>query len=180
MQFIGLTLHLGGRLWQQYVVDAFTAVEQYRLDWISKNQTTIRSDLYSNIRDAVRKGDHDPSHVGKTIILPASFTGSQRYMSQHFKDALALCRAIGHPTLFLTMTCNTKWPEIKEMMKHKPGVDVCDAPDVTSRVFKLKIDQLMHLIKKENYFGKCIGGIYKLKQRYSCTVGGSTVMYDFC
>ncbi|XP_074336448.1 uncharacterized protein LOC141673594 [Apium graveolens] len=49
----GLTPHLGGRLWQQYVVDAFTAIEQYRLDWIRNHQTTIRSDLYHNIRDAM-------------------------------------------------------------------------------------------------------------------------------
>lgn len=92
-------------------------------------------------------------------MLIASFTGSRRYMSQHFKDALALYRAIGHPSLFLTMTCKTKWPEIQEMMKSLPGVDVCDVPDVVARVFKLKLDQFMVLIKKENYFEKCIGGI---------------------
>lgn len=114
--------------------------------------------MYSSIRDAIRKGDHNPSQVGKVVILPASFTGSQRYMSPHFKDALALCRAIGHPSLFLTMTCNTKWPEIHEMMKIMLGVDVCNAPDVISHVFKLKLDQLIELIKKKSYFGKCIGG----------------------
>ncbi|XP_074368364.1 uncharacterized protein LOC141708569 [Apium graveolens] len=43
------------------------------------------------------------------------------------------------------------------MMKHLPGSDVCNAPDVVSRVFKLKLEQLMDLIKKKNYFGKCIG-----------------------
>lgn len=145
-----MTPHLCGRLWQQYVVDAFYAIEQYRLDWISTYQTTIWSGLYNFIRDAVRKCDHNPSYVGKAIILPASFTGSQRYMSQHFKDALALCRVIGHPSLFLTMTCNTKWPEIQQMMKSLPGVGVYDAPDVVSRVFKLKLDQLMELIKKKN------------------------------
>ncbi|WOH08400.1 hypothetical protein DCAR_0727840 [Daucus carota subsp. sativus] len=78
-------------------------------------------------------------------------------MSQYFKDALALCRSIGHPSLFLTMTCNTKWPEITDMMKHLPGVKASDAPDVIARVFKLKLDQLIELIKKKNYFGRCIG-----------------------
>lgn len=144
-------------MWQQYVVDAFTAMEQYRLDWISLNQTTIRSDLYTSVRDAVRMGDNDPSHVGKCVILPASFTGCKHYMSQYFKDSLALCRSIGHPTLFLTMTTNTKWPEITEMMKHLPGVAVSDAPDVTTRVFKLKLDQLIDLIRKKHFFGRCIG-----------------------
>ncbi|XP_074377532.1 uncharacterized protein LOC141719046 [Apium graveolens] len=51
----GLTPHLSGRLWQQYIVDAFTAFEQYRLEWIKRNQKTIRSDLYNSIRDSLRK-----------------------------------------------------------------------------------------------------------------------------
>ncbi|XP_074347204.1 uncharacterized protein LOC141686038 [Apium graveolens] len=121
----GLTPYLGGRLWQQYVVDAFTAIEQYRLDWIRDHQTTIRSDLYHNIRDAIQKGDRNPSNIG-------------------------------HPSLFLTMTTNTKCPEIWRMLKHMPGVDVADAPDVVARVFKMKVDQLMDMIKKKNCFGRCI------------------------
>ncbi|XP_074361920.1 uncharacterized protein LOC141702133 [Apium graveolens] len=129
----GLTSHLGGRLWQQYVVDAFTAIEQYRLDWIRDHQTTIRSDLYHNIRDAMQKGDRNPSNIDKAIILPTSFTGCKCYMTQYFKDSLAICRTLGHPSLFLTMTTNTKWPEIQRMLKHMPGVDVADAPDVVAR-----------------------------------------------
>ncbi|XP_074341801.1 uncharacterized protein LOC141679192 [Apium graveolens] len=153
----GLTPHLGGRLWQQYVVDAFTAIEQYKLDWIRDHQTTIRSDLYHNIRDAIQKGDRNPSNIGKAIILPASFTGSKRYMTKYFKDSLVICRTLGHPSLFLTMTTNIKWPKIQHMLKHMPGFDVADAPDVLARVFKMKVDQLMDMIKKKNYFGRCIG-----------------------
>lgn len=116
IEFAGSTPHFGGRLWQQYVVDAFTAMVQYILDWISRNKKSICSDLYTSVRDSVRRGDNDPSHVWKCVILPASLTGYQRYMSQYFKDSLALSRSIGNPTLFLTMNCNSKWPEIKEMM----------------------------------------------------------------
>ncbi|XP_074322869.1 uncharacterized protein LOC141659841 [Apium graveolens] len=159
----GLGPHLAGRLWQQYIVDAFAAIEQYRLDWVSNHQTTIRADLYHSVRDAVRRGDNDPIHVGKAVILPASFTGSQRYMTQYFKDSLAICRAIGHPSLFLTMTCNSKWPEIQKMLKYLPNVDPVDAPDVVARVFKLKVDQLMDLIKKKKYFGRCIGVMYVIE-----------------
>lgn len=43
------------------------------------------------------------------------------------------------------------------MLKHKPGVDVSNAPDIIARVFKMKLDQLIDLIKKKNYFGRCIG-----------------------
>ncbi|XP_074323398.1 uncharacterized protein LOC141660318 [Apium graveolens] len=78
------------------------------------------------------KGDHDPMHVGKAVKLLASFTGSQRYMSQYFKDSFAICRVIGHPSLFLTMSCNSKWPEIQEMLKLLPNVYPVDAPNIVS------------------------------------------------
>ncbi|XP_074337325.1 uncharacterized protein LOC141674518 [Apium graveolens] len=61
----GLTPHLSGRVWQQYIVDAFTTVEQYCLEWIIRNQKTIRSDLYNSIRDSLRKGDFDTTCQGK-------------------------------------------------------------------------------------------------------------------
>lgn len=154
-----MNLHIGGRLWQQFVVDAFAAVEQYRLDWIRSHQNVIRSDLHRSIRDSVSKGDTDLGTKGKNVILPATHTGSQRYMNQYFKDSLAICCTIGHPSLFLTMTCNTQWPEIKRMMEFFSEVDVADKPDVIARVFKLKLDQLLDLIKNKNYFGKCIGGM---------------------
>ncbi|XP_074365247.1 uncharacterized protein LOC141706372 [Apium graveolens] len=130
--------------------------EQYRLDWIRNHQSTIRSDLYTSIRDSLTKGDTNPGNIGKNIILPATHTGSQRYMNQYFKDFLAIYRTIGHPSLFLTMTCNTQWPKIKKMMEYLPGVDVANKPDVIARVFKLKLDQLLDLIKNKYYFEKCI------------------------
>ena len=82
-------------------------------------------------------------------------------MSQYFKDSLAICRSIGHPSFFLTMTCNTKWPEIQSMLQHMNGVNAADAPDVVARVFKMKLDQLVDLIKNGDYFGKCIGGKFQ-------------------
>ncbi|XP_074327944.1 uncharacterized protein LOC141665858 [Apium graveolens] len=159
----GLTPHLGGLLWQQYVVDTFTAIEQYRLDWIRGHQTTIHSDMYHNTRDALNKGDSNPEIVGKATILPASFTGSKRYMNQYFKDAMAIYRTLGHPSLFLTMITNTKWSEIQRMLKFLPGIDVVDAPDVVTRVFKMKVDQLLDQIKNKNCFGCCIGVMHVIE-----------------
>ncbi|XP_074346637.1 uncharacterized protein LOC141685437 [Apium graveolens] len=97
----------------------------------------------------------------KLMIRPDE--GSQRYMNQYFKDSLAICRTIGHPSLFLTMTCNTQLPKIKQMMEYLPGVDVANKPDVIARVFKLKLDQLLDLIKNKNYFGKCIGVMHVIE-----------------
>lgn len=146
-----MTLRYGGRLYQQYIVDAFSVIEQTRLHWFKTHQNTVRADMYQNIRDQVRKGDENPNSCGKSFILPASFTGSKRYMNQNFLDALVICRAIGHPDIFLTMTANPKWPEIQQMFDHTPGLTTNDAPDVVSRVFKLKLDQLIHLIHKKTF-----------------------------
>lgn len=153
-----MSLRLGGRLFQQYMVDAFSCIEQTRLFWFRKHQTILRNELYSFICDNVRNGDSDASNVGKGLILPAGFVGSKRYMQQNFQDALAVCRYVGHPDIFLTMTCNPMWEEIGKMMEYVPGCNSANCPDIISRVFKLKLDQLLIDIKKKAYFGVCVGG----------------------
>lgn len=84
-------------------------------------------------------------------------------MQQNFQDALAVCRVIGHPDIFLTMTCNPQWDEIKQMMKNLPGCCSQDSPDIISRVFRLKLEQLLDDIKTKQYFGVCIGGKQKFE-----------------
>lgn len=153
-----MTARLGGRLFQQYMVDAFSAIEQTRLWWFCINQTILRNELYSNICDSVNTGDGSSSNVGKGVILPAGYVGSKRYMQQNFQDALAICRHVGHPDVFLTITSNSFWDEIQQMMSLLPGCQTSNCPDIISRVFRLKLDQLTTDIKKKSYFGKCVGG----------------------
>uniref|UniRef100_A0A6N2LTF1 ATP-dependent DNA helicase n=1 Tax=Salix viminalis TaxID=40686 RepID=A0A6N2LTF1_SALVM len=71
------TLIKGGRLYQQFLVDAFANIGEDRLDYIRMNQNDLRYDLYHNITEAVLKGDVQGSSTGK-IILPSSVTGSPR------------------------------------------------------------------------------------------------------
>ncbi|KAL8102297.1 hypothetical protein AgCh_026978 [Apium graveolens] len=156
----GLTPRLGGRLYQQYVVDTFSTIEQARLWWFRTNQTTLRSELYSNIQRNLNEGTSDSANTGKGFILPAGFVGSRRYMQQNFQDALAVCRHIGHPDIFLTMTTNPLWDEVIQMMKLLPYCQPQNSPDVMARVFRLKLDQLIDDIKKKNYFGTCLGVMY--------------------
>nr|CAD1842606.1 unnamed protein product [Ananas comosus var. bracteatus] len=70
----GKTLIRGGRLFQQYLVDAFSCIEEDRLDYIRRNQADLRSEIYKGIKDDVIAGDVDSNAIGKKIILPASFT----------------------------------------------------------------------------------------------------------
>ena len=45
----GISLRYGGRLFQQYLVDAYAIIEQSRLLWVRLNQAAIRSELYSGV-----------------------------------------------------------------------------------------------------------------------------------
>ncbi|GJX82815.1 DNA helicase PIF1, ATP-dependent [Tanacetum coccineum] len=53
----GTTLLRGGRIYQQYLVDAYTTIEEQRLSWTRNNQDTLRVDLYHNVCDVVTRGD---------------------------------------------------------------------------------------------------------------------------
>ena len=79
-------------------------------------------------------------------------------MRENYHDAMAIVRFYGHPDLFITFTCNSKWPEIDEALKLTPGVKAEDRPDLMARVFKIKLDQLIYDLTKGQHFGKTRGG----------------------
>ena len=164
----GTTLLRGGRLYQQYLVDAFAAVEEQRLKWTRKNQDTLRVDLYHNLCDAVTRGDTNAAAIGKRIVLPRTFVGGPRYMMQNYQDAMAICRTYGNPDLFITFTANPKWPEIGEMLNNIPGQKGIDRPEVATRVFKIKLSEMMDDLMKRNIFGKTRAGntVYNIVSIY--------------
>ncbi|GJY67860.1 hypothetical protein Tco_0470842 [Tanacetum coccineum] len=78
-----------------------------------------------------------------------------RYMIQQYHDAMAICRWAGAPDLFVTMTCNPRWIEIARHVKdHIPGQHVNDRPDVITKMFKIKLDELIKDIMKKHFFGR--------------------------
>ncbi|CAB4274065.1 unnamed protein product [Prunus armeniaca] len=148
------TLLKGGRLFQQFLVDSYATLEEDRLDYIRKNQKNLRSEIYKGIYDAISKGDSDANNVGQKVILPSSYTGSTRYMLNNYQDAMAICRHYGNPDLFITFICNVKWPEIVRELDTKPGYKGEDKPDLISRVFKMKLDDMISYIKSGEVFGE--------------------------
>ena len=158
-----LSVQSSRRLFQQFLVDAYTCIEEERLRWVRLNQTQLRSELYKGLKDVVLRGDTTPSSVGKRIVLPSSFTGGPRYMAQNFQDAIAICRWAGNPDLFITFTSNPKWAEIQSFLDLTPGQKPEERPDVVSRVFKIKLDQLMRDLVQGQHFGKVMAGIIFLK-----------------
>ncbi|CAN6856169.1 unnamed protein product, partial [Brassica oleracea] len=126
----GMTLIKGGRLLHQFIVDVYTAIEEDRLS----------------------KGDTDAKIIGQRFILPPSFTGGPRYLVEKYHDAMAICREYGNPDLFITMTANPNWSEIKEHLAKYGGESPNDRPDIEFRVFKLKLDQLLKDFKAGTFF----------------------------
>ncbi|GJU18149.1 DNA helicase PIF1, ATP-dependent [Tanacetum coccineum] len=157
------TLLRGGRLFQQYLVDAYTAVEEQRLNWTRNNQDTLRVELYHNLCDAVTRGDTSAVGLGKRIVLLRTFTGSPRYMMQNYQDAMALCRTYGNPDLFITFNSNPKWPEISEMLTYFPGQKSHDRPEIGTRVFKIKLTELLDDLTKKHVFGESRGVMYVIE-----------------
>ncbi|KAL5730336.1 DNA helicase [Ranunculus cassubicifolius] len=133
----------GGRLLHQYVVDNYVKIDTSKLRWCRKNQDILRADLFQGLQDALNAGENNAANVGRRIILPSSYLGSPRDMYQRYQDAMALVQKYGKPDLFITMTCNPGWKEIEA--KLHPGESPQDRPDLTTRVFRAKCEELKNI-----------------------------------
>ncbi len=139
-----------GKLFQQYIVDMYLKMELQRINYLRFNQSKLRVETYSGLTDAMLR-DGDATNVGKLIVLPASFTGSPRYMQKKRQDGMAIARRFGNGDLFTTLTANALWYEIASALE--PGQRAADRPEIVARVFHLK-NKLMHdLICTYEIFG---------------------------
>ena len=77
-------------------------------------------------------------------------------MIQNYQDTMSIYKTIGYPELFITFTCNPKWPEISRFVKQK-GIRAEDRLDILSRVFKMKLDELINDLKTEKNIWRCDG-----------------------
>ncbi|KAL6575510.1 hypothetical protein OROHE_000887 [Orobanche hederae] len=156
------TLLFSRRLFQQILVDDYTMVESERISYIKNNQSTLRSEKYTKLNAAVSRGETTPSSTGQRIFMPTSFTGGARYMMQNYQDAMAICKWFGYPDLFITITCNPKWPEIARFLDSR-GLNPEDRPDIVCRLFKIKLDQIIKDMTENRIFGSTRAVIYTVE-----------------
>ncbi|XP_048501480.2 uncharacterized protein LOC125497826 [Beta vulgaris subsp. vulgaris] len=156
------TILLSRRLYQQFLVDGCTKMEAERLSFIRNNQQALRADNVKNLKNAIDRGDTDGISTGNRVILPASVTGGHSYMRENYQDAMAICRWYGYPDLFITFTCNPKWPEITRFVKKK-GLRPEDRPDIVCCVFKIKLDKLVNDLKERKIFGRVRAVVYTIE-----------------
>ncbi|KAL6497618.1 hypothetical protein OROHE_027247 [Orobanche hederae] len=111
---------------------------------------------------AVLRGNAPTISIGKRFVIPTSFTGGPKYMIQNHQDAIAICKWYGFPDLFITITCNPKWPEISRYLA-SVNSNPEDRPDIVCRVFKMKLDVLIKDLKDHGLLGKTQAVIYTVE-----------------
>ncbi|KAL3027744.1 hypothetical protein AAZX31_03G073200 [Glycine max] len=131
------TLLHSQKLFQKFIVEGYTMVESERLSYIRNNQKKLRVDKYSSLQTSLDTGTAKGLTKGKRVILPSTFVGSPRYMDQLYFDGMAICSHVGFPNLFITLTCNPNWPEIRRLLSPL-NLKPTDRPDIVSRIFRLK------------------------------------------
>ena len=139
----------------------YVKLETSRLDYFRHNQKDIRAELYQGIVDSIDNGETRGCKVGHRIILLLSFIGGPRDMRKRYMDAMTLVQRFGKPDIFLTMTCNPNWFEIKQELG--PSEEVRNRPDLVVRIFRAKLEELKHVLFVRQIFGEVVAYVYVIE-----------------
>ncbi|EFA12009.1 hypothetical protein TcasGA2_TC016134 [Tribolium castaneum] len=155
-------LHHSGKLFQQYIVDAWVKCEANNLWWIKQNQLSLRVSDYTALqRYLTAKAANANVRVGNVVILPKGFLNGPRDRNRKYLDAMTIVARHGRPDLFITFTCNPHWTEIttnldgKQQWQHRP--------DLVCRVFASKLAELIDDITNKQYFGVPLNYMYVIE-----------------
>ncbi|XP_049378107.1 uncharacterized protein LOC125842861 [Solanum stenotomum] len=151
-------LLLCGRLLQQFVVDIYIKIETTKLEYYRLEKSNYRREILEGIVDSVTAGESRGDKVGQRVLLPGSFIGGPRDMRRCYMDAMALVQKFRRPDLFITMTCNPEWIEIQQALL--PGQLPQDRPNLVTRVFRAKLQDLKDQIFKKEIFGTIAAHVF--------------------
>ena len=150
----GNPLHRGRKLFQQWTCNCFARSDSEDLNFIKTHQRDLRADSYAKVQKRVAE---DTAGSAKPVILPSSYTGSDRYFHKKLENAMAISRVCGKPTWFITFTMNPWCEEVMELLR--PGESPYDRPDIIARVYWEKYKAFIKEIEKDGIFGKCIARV---------------------
>ncbi|CAG8768780.1 10074_t:CDS:1 [Cetraspora pellucida] len=88
-----LTILRGGKLLQEFMVDAWATTEQNRLRYLRMNQDVLQADVYQGLADAlgtIVNEEINLNNLGRRIILYSTHIGSARHMFEIFQDSIAI------------------------------------------------------------------------------------------
>lgn len=134
-------IHNGGKLFQQYVVDAWCKIETNELWYLTQINNIFRMakekiirlvyEQHQNRDRNVHNLETELQNIGRRIILPSSFIGSARHEYKIYQEAMSIVARHGKPDLFITFTCNLNRPEITKHLD--VNQKACHRPDLVCR-----------------------------------------------
>jgi hypothetical protein len=151
------------RLALELYCDAWAQVEARAAMFhrLPAQQSKYRVGRKSAIDDQLQCEGGDLQSASIPLILPSSFVGSSKWYHMLYMDAMALPMRFNKPDLFITMTCNPRWPEIQAALP--PSSHWRHHPDLVARVFWLKFKALMHDIVKGKLFGTVRAYVWRIE-----------------
>nr|XP_043620138.1 uncharacterized protein LOC122591985 [Erigeron canadensis] len=87
-------------------------------------------------------------------------------MRQKYIDAMTLVQKFGKPDIFLTMTCNPNWPEIKDLLI--PQEESQNRADLVVRAFHARLELLKENLFKKHIFGEVAAYTYVIEFQKRC------------
>lgn len=79
-------------------------------------------------------------------------------MMEQYQDAMAIVRSKGKPDVFITFTCDPGWQEIQDNLER--GESAKDRADLTARVFRMKLDELIYDLTVREVLSKTIADVH--------------------
>ena len=156
MIFQSFRLRALARLSQAFILDTFA---RWQHDEFQAKRDNPNIQRFRAPRRAFDEGTVQDERQRIAIRLPSKVIGSQKYNAARIADGMAVVRAYGKPTFFITFvskgeagesrqgcypstltlqTANYHWPEIQQLFA-RPGQSTADLPQAIMRVFHLKL-----------------------------------------
>ena len=151
------------KLAMEFYCDVWAQIESRNANFhrSPEQQAKYRAARVAAVEDQLSHGG-GVADVGQPVVrLPSSFVGSARFYQQLYLDAMALPKRFGKPDLFITMTCNPKWPEIQNALP--PGAKWHHHPDIVARVFMCKMHELILDLVRNEIFGTVKAYVYRIE-----------------
>ena len=126
---------------QEYALDSYCRTLEEGFRYLRNNQSKLLK--YRGVGDvpATTAGALAPEpRIAPSVHLPSSVVGSRKFLSNKTADGLAVAARLGNPLLFITVTTNKEWNEIKRRIP--AGASPYDYPDIVCRVFHHKLEAL--------------------------------------
>ena len=151
------------RLTLEFYCDVWAQVESRVAHFhrLPAQQAKYRGARVAALEDQLSAGIPAADIGAPVVRLPSSFVGSARFYQQLYLDAMALPKKFGKPDLFITVTCNPNWPEIRNALP--ANSHWTHHRDIVERVFMIKLRSLTKDIVKQEIFGSVLAYVYRVE-----------------